>query len=66
MLKNRFYNDHSFLPTQDDNDRIFLEVWEDLSAARKKKFEKDLEAENPEAFRHFRDNVLINHPDYNG
>ncbi|MDO5827709.1 MAG: hypothetical protein Q4Q19_05565 [Methanobrevibacter sp.] len=60
-MKARFYNDHEFLPTIEEEDLLW--IWENSN--NRKKFERDLEAEDPELFRHFRDNVLVNHPEYN-
>lgn len=61
-MKARFYNDHEFLPTIEEEEDL-LWIWENSN--NRKKFERDLEAEDPELFRHFRDNVLVNHPEYN-
>ena len=62
-MKARFYNDHEFLPTIEEEEEDLLWIWENSN--NRKKFERDLEAEDPELFRHFRDNVLVNHPEYN-
>ena len=62
-MKARFYNDHDFLPTIEEEEEDLLWIWENSN--NRKKFERDLEAEDPELFRHFRDNVLVNHPEYN-
>ncbi|SEL00093.1 hypothetical protein SAMN05216439_1780 [Methanobrevibacter gottschalkii] len=62
MMKARFYNDHEFLPTQEEE--TLLEVWEMGTPDQRKEFERDLEAEDSKAFQHFRDNVLVNHPEY--
>ena len=61
-MKARFYNDHDFLPTQEEEE--LLEIWESGTSDQRKEFERDLEAEDPELFQHFRDNVLVNHPEY--
>lgn len=58
----RFYNDDDFLPTLEDIEKNWLWIWE--NARNRKEFERDLEAEDSEAFKHFRDNVLVNHPEY--
>lgn len=62
-MKARFYNDHEFLPTIEEEEEDLLWIWENSN--NRKKFERDLEAEDPELFQHFRDNVLVNHPEYN-
>ena len=63
-MKARFYNDHDFLPTQEEEEEELLEIWESGTSDQRKEFERDLEAEDPELFQHFRDNVLVNHPEY--
>lgn len=62
-MRARFYNDHEFLPTIEEEEEDLLWIWE--NSKDRKKFERDLEAEDPELFQHFRDNVLVNHPEYN-
>ena len=60
MKSARFYNDHEFLPTLEERERIWIEAWEN----GRKEFEKYLEDKNPTDFKHFRDKFLINHPEY--
>ena len=60
----RFYNDHDFLPTQEDIEKLWMEVWEFIDATQRKNYESELENRDPVAFQHFRDNVLVNHPEY--
>lgn len=62
-MKARFYNDHEFLPSIKEKEEDLLWVWE--NCYDRKKFERDLEAKDPKLFQHFRDNVLVNHPEYN-
>ncbi|WP_407422325.1 hypothetical protein [Methanobrevibacter sp.] len=63
MKHARFYNDQEFLHSQEEIEKDWLWIWENSND--RKKFERDLEAEDPKAFQHFRDNVLVNHPEYN-
>lgn len=63
-MKDRFYNDHDFLPSIEEEIELTLELWESGTPSQRKEFERDLEAEEPELFQHFRDNVLANHPEY--
>lgn len=64
MNSHRFYNDDSFLPTIEEKEANLLEFWEMGNESERKEFEREFEADDPEAFKHFRDNVLVNHPDY--
>lgn len=63
-MKARLYNDHEFLPTQEEKEETLLEVWEMIDPSQRKNYESELETRDPVAFRHFRDNVLVNHPEY--
>ena len=51
-----------FLPTIEDYEKNWLWIWE--NAEDRKQFEEEFQAEDPKAFQHFRDNVLVNHPEY--
>ena len=62
-MKLRFYNDHEFLPTIEEQEEDLLWIWE--NADDRKQCERELEADDPELFKHFRDNVLVNHQEYN-
>ena len=53
-----------YMPTLEDFEKIWLDVWECINPSQRKNYEADLEARNAEAFEHFRDNVLVNHPEY--
>ena len=64
MISARFYNDHEFLPTLEEKEKIWIEAWENGRKDGRKEFEEYLEVEYPEAFQHFRDNFLLNHPEY--
>ena len=62
MVVARLYNDQEFLPTLKEEE--LLDIWEGGTPAQRKEFERDLEAEEPELFRHFRDHILVKHPEY--
>lgn len=62
MKVNGFGNGMEFLPTIEDYEKNWLWIWE--NADDRKQFEKEFEAEDPKAFQHFKDNVLVNHPEY--
>ena len=63
-MKARFYNDQEFLPTIEEEEEELLDIWESSTSVQRKEFEKYLEVEETEFFQHFRDNVLVNHPEY--
>lgn len=60
----RLYNDHEFLPTLEEKEKIWIEAWENGRKDSRKEFEEYLKTKDPEAFKHFHDNVLVNHPEY--
>ena len=62
MASARFYNDHDFLPTIEEEE--LLDIWESGTPAQRREFERYLEAEETELFQHFHDDVLVNHPEY--
>lgn len=62
-MKGKFGGGMEFLQTIEEEEKDLLWIWENSN--NRKKFERDLEAEDSELFQHFRDNVLINHPEYN-
>ena len=63
MASARFYNDHDFLPTIEEEEEL-LDIWESGTPAQRREFERYLEAEETELFQHFHDDVLVNHPEY--
>ena len=64
MTSIKFENDQEFLPTLEEREKIWIEAWENGRKDGRKEFEKYLKDEDPEAFKHFRDNFLVNHPEY--
>ena len=64
MASARFYNDHDFLPTIEEEEEELLDIWESGTPAQRREFERYLEAEETELFQHFHDDVLVNHPEY--
>lgn len=64
MASARLYNDHEFLPTLEEKEKIWMEAWENGQKDSRKEFEEYLKEKDPEAFKHFHDNVLVNHPEY--
>lgn len=62
MKSKGFGNGMEFLPTIEDYEKNWLWIWE--NADNRKQFEEEFEAEDPEAFQHFHDYVLVNHPEY--
>ena len=63
-MQRGFGDETEFLPTVEEEEELILELWESGTPSQRKEFERDLEAEEPELFQHFRDNVLVNHPEY--
>lgn len=41
-----------------------MEAWENGQKDSRKEFEEYLKEKDPEAFKHFHDNVLVNHQEY--
>ncbi len=63
-MQRGFGDETEFLPTVEEEIELIRELWESGTPSQRKEFERDLEAEEPELFQHFRDNVLVNHPEY--
>ena len=62
MESKGFGSGMEYLPTIETYEKNWLWIWE--NAEDRKQFEKEFEAEDPKAFKHFRDNVLVKHPEY--
>ena len=62
MTSIKFENDQDFLPTIEEEE--LLDIWEGGTPAQRKEFEKYLEAEESELFKHFKEDILVKHPKY--
>lgn len=60
----RFGGGMEFLPTLEEELEELLDLWERGTPAKRKQFERDLEVHEPELFSHFKNDVLVNHPEY--
>lgn len=56
-------NDYKFISAIEEKERDFLWIWKNSSG--RKKFEINLDVKNPKLFHNIKDNVLVNHPEYN-
>ena len=64
MKSKGFGGGMEYLPTQEDTEKVWIQVWEIIDPSQRKNYEDNLNARDPKAFQHFRDNVLVKHPEY--
>ena len=53
-----------YLPSIKEEEEELLDIWEGGTPAQRKEFEKYLEAEESELFKHFKKDILVKHPEY--